>query len=136
MVRPALEVQRGLGGGQPRQRGGLSSDERWNSFGARRGGYQPPPQSHPLLKSTFPATTTPPSLLLVPCFHLHPLPSISASNSCPIFVQLFLSLSVAHSLLLLLLPVTLSFSISSISIHLLLLSLCSFSLGCFGKNGY
>lgn len=81
-------------------------------------------------------TSCPQSLLPVLSFHLLSPPSIFASNSCPIFVQLLLSLTMAHSLLLLLLPVRLSFSISSISIHLLLLSLCSFSLRCLGKNGY
>lgn len=69
-------------------------------------------------------------------FHL---PSPRSSNSCFWFMpHLCPTLSITHSSsrLLLLLPVTLSFSISSISIHLLLLSLCSFSQGCLGKNGY
>lgn len=90
-------------------------------------------RSDPLFKSTLPV---PQSLLLILSLHLPSPPSISTSNSCPVFVQIFLSLTAAHSLSLLLLPVTLSFTISSISIHLLLLSLCSFSLGCLGKNGY
>ena len=88
-------------------------------------------RSDPLFKSALPVPNHS-SLYLASIFL--PPPSISASNSCPVFVQIFLSLTAAHSLLLLLLPVTLSFTISSISIHLLLLSLCSFSRGCLGKK--
>lgn len=88
-------------------------------------------RSDPLFKSALPVPNHS-SLYLASIFL--PPPSISASNSCPVFVQIFLSLTAAHSLLLLLLPVTLSFTISSISIHLLLLSLCSFSRGCHGKK--
>lgn len=90
-------------------------------------------RSDPLFKSSLPVPNHS-SLYLASAF-LSP-PSISSSNSCPVFVQIFLSFTAAHSLLLLLLPVALSFTISSISIHLLLLSLCSFSRGCLGKNGY
>ncbi len=78
-----------------------------------------------MFKSTLPV---PQSLLLALSFHPPSSPSISASNSSPVFVR-----SLYPSLLLLLLPVTLSFTISCISIHLLLLSLCSFSLFAWQK---
>lgn len=104
MVGPALGGQQGQGVGSSEGAGEVLYLQMRNRTASEHGEAVASHRSDPL--STLPV---PQSLLLVLHFHLPSPPSISASSSCPGFVQIFLSLTAAHSLSLLLPAVTLSF---------------------------